>query len=224
LCHRMTLGEIAIWIKGKYIKKCELKVIWMKNWCRSMMFNNTDLPWIIPSPNMPTLNTAVVYPGTVLMEAVNISEGRGTTLPFELFGAPFINPYTLKNNLDARHVPGCIFRIHNFIPTFNKYNDLFCNGIQVHVTDFASFRPVATTLEILDAIIQTTPPDIMKFNDPPYEYEKYLKPFDILSGDSGMRKTLENRSSLKSEKERWIAETEDFKKEFSQFSAYPESN
>lgn len=221
LCHRMTIGEIAIWVKEKYVKKCDLRVIWMKNWCRSMMHNDTDLPWVIPSPNMPTLNTAIVYPGTVLIEALNLSEGRGSTLPFELFGAPFIDPYLLKNNLDARHIPGCSFRIHNFIPTFNKFSDLFCNGIQVHVTDIGSFRPVSTTLEILDGVIQTSPVGAMKFNEPPYEYEYNLKPFDILSGDSGMRKTLENRKSLETEKERWADETEDFKKEFSQFSVYP---
>ncbi len=221
LCHRMTIGEIAIWVKEKYVKKCDLRVIWMKNWCRSMMHNDTDLPWVIPSPNMPTLNTAIVYPGTVLIEALNLSEGRGSTLPFELFGAPFIDPYLLKNNLDARHIPGCSFRIHNFIPTFNKFSDLFCNGLQVHVTDIGSFRPVSTTLEILDGVIQTSPVGAMKFNEPPYEYEYNLKPFDILSGDSGMRKTLENRKSLETEKERWADETEDFKKEFSQFSVYP---
>ena len=193
----------------------------MKNWCRSMMHNDTGLPWVIPSPNMPTLNTAIVYPGTVLIEALNLSEGRGSTLPFELFGAPFIDPYLLKNNLDARHIPGCSFRIHNFIPTFNKFSDLFCNGIQIHVTDIGSFRPVSTTLEILDAVIQTSPVGAMKFNEPPYEYEYNLKPFDILSGDLGIRKTLENRKSLETEKERWADETEDFKKEFSQFSVYP---
>jgi uncharacterized protein YbbC (DUF1343 family) len=224
LCHRMTIGEIAVWLRENYIKKCDLKVIWMKNWCRSMIFNETGLPWVIPSPNMPTLNTAIVYPGTVLFEGLNVSEGRGTTLPFELFGAPFIDPYLLKQNLESRHIAGCSFRIHNFIPTFNKFCDLLCNGLQIHITDLSSFRPVSTVLEILDAIIQTSPGKEMKFNDPPYEYEYNLLPFDILSGDSGMRETLENRGSLESEKERWAKEIEDFKKEFNQFSAYPENN
>ena len=87
----------------------------MEGWKRSMMFNETGLPWVIPSPNMPTLNTAVVYPGTVLFEALNLSEGRGTTLPFELFGAPFIKTVELKKNLESKQIPGCIFREHNFI-------------------------------------------------------------------------------------------------------------
>ena len=93
----------------------------MKNWKRKSLFIETGLPWVLPSPNMPTLQTAIVYPGTVLIEALNISEGRGTTIPFELFGAPFINAEKLKNKLDARNDSGCVFRIHNFIPTFNKY-------------------------------------------------------------------------------------------------------
>jgi uncharacterized protein YbbC (DUF1343 family) len=222
LCHRMTIGEIAVWIKEKYIKECDLKVVWMKNWHRSMMYNHTGLPWILPSPNMPNLNTAIVYPGTVLIEALNISEGRGTTLPFELFGAPFIDNDKLKKTLDSRHIPGCLFRIHNFIPAFNKYSNIPCKGIQIHITDLTSFKPVSTALEIFEAVIETTKPGEMKFNDPPYEYEYNLIPFDILSGDSGMRTTLKNRTSLKLEKERWLHEAEDFKKEFSQLSAYPD--
>jgi uncharacterized protein YbbC (DUF1343 family) len=223
LCHRMTIGEIAVWVKEKYIKKCDLKVIWMKNWHRSMMFDQTGLPWVIPSPNMPTLNTATVYPGTVLIEALNLSEGRGTTLPFELFGAPFINAYALQKNLDMRKINGCILRLHNFIPTFNKFSNLLCNGLQIHVTDLTSFRPVSSVLEILNAIIETSYEGALKFNDPPYEYEYSLKPFDILSGDSLMRQSLENGGSVEYEKERWAAEIEEFKNEFYQLSVYPEN-
>jgi uncharacterized protein YbbC (DUF1343 family) len=223
LCHRMTIGEIAVWLKEKYIRNCDLKVIWMKNWCRSMMFNDTGLPWIIPSPNMPNLNTAIVYPGNVLIEALNLSEGRGTTLPFELFGAPFINPYILKKNLDCRKIAGCVFRIHNFIPTFNKFSNILCNGIQIHVTDLISFKPVSTALEIFEAIIETTDPGELKFNDPPYEYEYKLMPFDILAGDSGMRRTLLNHWSIVKEQERWLKETENFKEDFGQLSVYSET-
>ena len=96
LCHRMTIGEMAVWIREKYYRNCELNVVWMKGWRRNSLYNETGLPWILPSPNMPTLQTALVYPGTVLFEALNISEGRGTTIPFELFGAPFIDPEKLK--------------------------------------------------------------------------------------------------------------------------------
>ena len=108
---------------------------------------------------MPTSQTTLVYPGTVLIEALNLSEGRGTTLPFELFGAPFINSEKLKKNLENRKIKGCAFRIHNFIPTFHKFAGELCNGLQLHVTDIKLFKPVETALEIFDAIIETSPED-----------------------------------------------------------------
>jgi uncharacterized protein YbbC (DUF1343 family) len=222
LCHRMTIGEMAMWIKEKYYPSCKLNVIWMKNWKRSSLFSDTGLPWVLPSPNIPTLRTAQVYPGTVLIEALNLSEGRGTTIPFELFGAPFINPEELKKNLDARSIEGCVFRQHDFIPTFHKFCGELCFGIQIHVTDIDSFKPVQTALEIFDAIIETSEPDALKFKMPPYEYEYNLMPFDILSGDSGMRETLVSRSKLTCETERWKYEIEEFRKEFHQIAFYPE--
>ena len=146
LCHRMTIGEMALWIKEKYYPQCDLKVVWMKNWRRSLLYSETGLPWVLPSPNMPSVNTAIVYPGTVLIEALNISEGRGTTIPFELFGAPFIDSEKLKKNLDGRKIKGCAFRVHNFIPTFHKFSGELCNGVQIHVTDINTFKPVGTAL------------------------------------------------------------------------------
>lgn len=222
LCHRMTIGEMALWIRDKYHRSCELNIIWMKGWRRSTLFNETGLPWVLPSPNMPTLQTAMVYPGIVLAEGLNLSEGRGTTIPFELTGAPYIDPYRLKDNLDRREIEGCIFRIHNFIPAFNKYKDVYCNGIQIHVTDPARYFPVQTALELFDAIIETSPCGSLQFNPPPYEYETELIPFDILSGDSKMRHTLLKRLPLKEEKERWEYETEEFLSDFRQISAYPD--
>lgn len=222
LCHRMTIGEMALWIKEKYYPRCDLNIVWMKNWRRSSLFSETGLPWVLPSPNMPTIQTAIVYPGTVLIEALNLSEGRGTTIPFELFGAPFIDAEKLKKNLDERNIEGCAFRIHNFIPTFHKFCGELCNGLQIHVTDINIFKPVGTALEIFDAIIETSAPDSLKFNLPPYEYEYSLMPFDILSGDSGMRETLLNRKNVRIEKERWSHEIEEFRNEFRHFAVYPE--
>jgi uncharacterized protein YbbC (DUF1343 family) len=222
LCHRMTLGEMAEWIKVKYLAECVLNVVRMKNWRRNSLYNETGLPWVLPSPNVPALNTAVVYPGTVLFEALNLSEGRGTTIPFELFGAPFIDPVKLKNNLAAKRISGCVFRIHSFIPTFNKFAGKFCNGLQIHVTDPARFYPVATAYEIIDAVIETSPPDSLKFNQPPYEYEYKLMPFDILSGDSVMRTSLLNRIPVNKERQRWQHEIEEFKYDFSQLAIYDE--
>lgn len=221
LCHRMTIGEMALWIKEKYYPACDLNIIWMEGWRRDTLFSETGLQWVLPSPNMPTLRTAIVYPGTVLIEGLNLSEGRGTTIPFELFGAPFINSQKLLKNLVSRDLNGCRFREHDFIPTFNKYKDQVCHGIQVHVTDIEKYYPVAVALEIFDAIIETSPPRSLQFKDPPYEYEERLMPFDILSGDSGMRTVLEKRFDLKKEKERWNIEIEEFRKEFSELSAYP---
>jgi len=222
LCHRMTMGEMAMWIKEKYYPDCDLHIVWMKNWHRSSLYCETGLPWVLPSPNMPTIHSAIVYPGTVLIEALNLSEGRGTTIPFELFGAPFIDSYKLKNNLDSRNIEGCAFRIHSFIPTFHKFSGQHCNGLQIHVTDVNSYRPVGTALEIFDAIIETSVTNSLTFNLPPYEYENNLMPFDILAGDSGMRDTLVNRKSINIEKERWLSEIEEFRTEFRYIAHYPE--
>ena len=222
LCHRMTLGEMALWVKEKYHPSCDLKIICMENWRRSSLYSETGLPWILPSPNMPSLQTAIVYPGPVLIEALNLSEGRGTTLPFELFGAPFINAEKLRKNLINRNIKGCAFRIHNYIPTFHKFCRELCNGIQIHVTDIASFKPVETAVEIFDAIIETSAPESLRFNPPPYEYENKLMPFDILSGDSGIRETLIQRGDIIFERQRWAHEIEAFKNEFREFSLYEE--
>jgi uncharacterized protein YbbC (DUF1343 family) len=194
----------------------------MKNWNRSSLYSDTGLPWVLPSPNIPTLQSAIVYPGTVLIEALNLSEGRGTTIPFELFGAPYINSTELKKNLDNRQLEGCVFRQHDFIPTFHKYIGELCYGMQIHITDIDKFKPVGTALEIFDAIIETSEPGSLIFKEPPYEYEYKLKPFDILSGDSGMREALLSRKNPAGEKERWQEEIEDFKEEFRKFSFYDE--
>ena len=220
LCHGMTIGEMALWVKEKYFPSAELHIIRMEGWRHDMFYDQTGLPWVLPSPNMPTLQTAIVYPGTVLIEALNLSEARGTTTPFELFGAPFIKTMELKANLDARSIEGCAFRIHNYIPTFHKFVNQTCGGIQIHVTDRKKYSPVATALEIFDAIMETSPEGSLQFKLPPYEYEEKLMPFDILSGDTGMRETLINRGSLKAEKERWAEEILVFEKEFKKMALY----
>ncbi len=221
LCHRMTIGEMVLWLKQKYFPACHLEIIWMKNWKRSSLYSETGLPWVLPSPNMPTEKSAVVYPGTVLIEALNISEGRGTTIPFELFGSPAINAEKLKKNLVDRRIPGCAFRIHNFIPAFHKFSGEYCNGLQIHVTDVEQYKPVATAYEIFDAIIKTSPGALI-FKNPPYEYEYDLMPFDILSGDSGMREALVNNVDPAIEIERWQYEIGEFRKDFDEIAAYPE--
>ncbi len=222
LCHRMTLGEMAIWIREKYLPGCELHVITMEGWKRDSLYRETGLPWVLPSPNMPSPESAMVYPGTVLAEALNISEGRGTVIPFELTGAPWIDSHKLLGELRSRKLPGCNFRIHDFIPTFHKYEGEYCRGIQIHVTDASSFRPVATALHLFDAVIKTSPLKSLQFKQPPYEYEYRLMPFDILSGDSRMREVLERGLSLADEISRWDVSIESFTAEFRQMALYEE--
>lgn len=222
LCHRMTLGEMALWIREKYIPSCELHVIRTEGWRRNSLYSETGLPWVLPSPNMPTEQSAAVYPGTVLAEALNLSEGRGTVIPFELTGAPWIDGRMLLEEMRGRNLPGCRFRMHDFIPTFNKYAGEYCRGIQIHVTDHSVFRPVTTALHLFDAIIRTSPEGSLKFNPPPYEYEYSLMPFDILSGDDRMREVLTKGLSLTEETERWEASAAVFKSEFRQIALYEE--
>lgn len=220
LCHKMTIGEMATWLKEKYYPACELKVVRLRNWQRNSLFSDTGLPWVLPSPNIPTLQSAVVYPGTVLIEALNLSEGRGTTIPFELFGAPFIEPEKLKKNLDSRAIGGCVFRNHDYIPTFHKFKGELCYGMQIHITDITKFKPVETTLDIFEAILQTSRKGSLQFKQPPYEYEYKLMPFDILSGDSGMRETLLAGKDIRIEKQRWRSEIKVFEKEFREIALY----
>lgn len=220
LCHRMTIGEMALWIKTFHIPDCDLNIIKMDNWSRDTLYSESGLPWVIPSPNLPSVSSVIVYPGTVLFEGTNLSEGRGTTMPFELFGAPWLNARALLSELEKRALPGCAFRIHNFIPTFHKYQDELCEGLQIHVTAPAVYRPVKTAMHILDAIIVTTPEGSLKFQGPPYEYEDKFMPFDILSGDDRMRLTLQNRLSLSEEIERWREEINAFTISFAELALY----
>jgi uncharacterized protein YbbC (DUF1343 family) len=220
LCHRMTIGEMALWIRNFHIPETDLRIIAMKGWRRNTMFRETGLPWVLPSPNMPTPETATVYPGTVLFEAMNISEGRGTVIPFELFGAPFLKTDIIIRELNNLKIPGCAFRSHDFIPTFHKFHDEYCRGIQIHVKDPSEYYPVSTMLDILNVIYKTSPPGSVKFNLPPYEYEYKLMPFDILSGDSRMREVIEQKLSVIEEKERWKEEIDIFMKEFKQLAIY----
>jgi uncharacterized protein YbbC (DUF1343 family) len=166
-----------------------------------MWFCETGLPWVLPSPNIPTLESATVYPGMCLLEGTNLSEGRGTTRPFEIFGAPFISPDNLLKRLNYSGLPGVIFRPMHFLPTFQKHAGRLCGGAQIHVTDRKRFKPFKTAVAILKAVYELHPKDF-KWNDPPYEYEKVLLPVDILAGTDRVRTDIENGTGL-SEMEAW---------------------
>ena len=146
-----------------------------------MWFDETGLPWAMPSPNMPTLDTATVYPGMCLLEATNLSEGRGTTRPFELFGAPWIDGHSLAKNLNQLNLPGVRFREIAFEPTFQKHAGSVCEGAFLNITDRAAFRPLETTKTILN-IVSTEYPNQFAWNPPPYEYEHERFPIEILMG------------------------------------------
>ena len=179
--HGRTIGELATQFRDEAFPKCRLSVLPMKNWERAMWFDETGLPWVMPSPNMPTLDTAAVYPGMCLIEGTNISEGRGTTRPFEIFGAPFIDAETLCRELSILKLPGVFFRENYFQPTFHKFAGEMCGGAQLHVIDRDIFRPFQTGIEIIRCIRKLYP-DSFAWKQPPYEYEREKLPIQILLG------------------------------------------
>jgi uncharacterized protein YbbC (DUF1343 family) len=179
--HGKTIGELAQQFREEAFPKCELLILGMKNWKRQMWFDQAGLPWVMPSPNMPTLDTATVYPGMCLLEGTNISEGRGTTRPFEIFGAPFINAERLCSELNALNLPGVFFRENYFQPTFHKFAGELCGGAQLHVTDRNAFHPFRTGVEII-RVLRKLYPDRFAWKQPPYEYEREKLPIEILLG------------------------------------------
>jgi uncharacterized protein YbbC (DUF1343 family) len=173
----------------------------MSGWKRSMWFEDTGLPWVLPSPNMPTVDTATVYPGMCLLEGTNLSEGRGTTRPFETFGAPFICPDALVKRLSEFRLPGVVFRPLSFLPTFQKYSGTVCGGAQIHVTERAKFRPFKTGVAVIKAVYELYGTHFA-WKRPPYEYEEKLLPVDILAGTDRVRRDIESDVNL-NEMERW---------------------
>lgn len=209
--HGMTIGEIALYFKDNFYPKVDLTVIYLKNWKRKLWFNETGLHWVMPSPNMPTLDTATVYPGMCLLEGTILSEGRGTTRPFEIFGAPFIDPAKLVKRLNEFKLKGVFFRPLYFTPTFNKFSGHLCGGVQIHVIDREKFKAFKTAVAIL-LTIKEIYPQINIWREPPYEYEFEKLPFDILSGSDRLKKDIEEGKSLKDMEYWWNDELESFRK------------
>jgi uncharacterized protein YbbC (DUF1343 family) len=190
LRHGMTIGELARFFNDACGIGADLTVVTMDNWKRSMHYDETGLPWVMPSPNMPTLDTAVVYPGTVLFEGTNVSEGRGTTRPFELIGAPWLDAELLAERLAEHRLPGVYFRPAVFEPTFQKHAKQPCGGCQIHVLDRDKYPAVQSAVAVL---IEMRAQDPAKFQwrQPPYEYEHEKLPFEILAGSSELRRQIE---------------------------------
>jgi uncharacterized protein YbbC (DUF1343 family) len=218
--HGLTLGELMTLYNEEYGIGCELKVVPMTGWNRDEYFEETGLPWVLPSPNMPLVETAVVYPGQVMFEGTDLSEGRGTTRPFEIFGAPFLEPDRVREVLESEALRGAILREVDFKPTFNKWGGGLCRGFQIHVTDRNVFRPYRATLALISALLKLYPEDF-KWSDPPYEYVHDKLPIDVILGNDRVRRDLEQgRSVLDMEKE-WQGEVSQFIKKRSRFLLYP---
>jgi len=174
----------------------------MQGWNRSMYFKDTGLPWIAPSPNLPTPVSTMVYPGQVLWEGTNVSEGRGTTQPFELFGAPYLDIKKVLSFLKDHRMPGAILRPVTFEPTFNKWQGKLCQGFQIHITDPNQFKPYITTLKLIQAV-RFQHQDQFDWKPPPYEYEFDRLPIDLLIGDQEIRNRLENFDDIDEIEKSW---------------------
>lgn len=190
LRHGLTCGEVARWLEGERGVACDLEVIRCAGLSRSHSWSDTGLPWVMPSPNLPTPESCAVYPGMVLFEGTNLSEGRGTTRPFELVGAPFVDGDRLADALRERDLSGTALRPCYFEPTFNKHAGALCGGVQIHVTDPDAFRPVRTAVELM-AVLRALYPGNFEWRQPPYEYEQRHMPIDILWGSDDLRLGIE---------------------------------
>jgi uncharacterized protein YbbC (DUF1343 family) len=193
--HGMTIGELAWLFNDRFGIGASLEIAPMDRWHREMYADETGLPWVMPSPNMPTLETAIVYPGTVLFEGAMLSEGRGTTRPFELVGAPWIDADRFASAMNEQGLPGAYFRPAMFEPTFQKHAKQACGGCQIHILDRETFRPVRTGVALL-ATFRRLAPEKFAWREPPYEYEHQKLPIDILAGSDMLRRQIESDTPL----------------------------
>ena len=200
--HGMTAGELALMFNTEFGIGCQLEVIKMDGWGRSIWYEDTRLPWVLPSPNIPTADTAVVYPGSVMIEGTTVSEGRGTTRPFEILGAPYIDSEMLIRELKKEGLPGVVFRPHHFQPTFHKFAGETCGGVQIHVIDRNVFKPVLTGVAIISAIRRLYP-EGFGWKQPPYEYVYDKLPFDVINGGSRLREQIETGTPLSQIEKSW---------------------
>ena len=200
--HGMTVGELAQMFNHHFKIGCDLTVIPMRNWERHMWFDETNAPWVLPSPNMPTLDTATVFPGTVHLEGTQMSEGRGTTRPFELIGAPYIEAFAYADVLNKLKLKGVYFRPCGFQPTFQKHAGKPCGGVQIHVLDRDKFDPVEAGIAVVK-IARDMYPEQFKWKEPPYEYVYDKNPFDVISGTDSLRVAIEGGVPLQDIASTW---------------------
>lgn len=208
--HGMTIGELALLYRAERKLNVNLQIIACDGWQRDMLFEETGLPWVQPSPNMPTVDTAVVYPGQCLFEGTNLSEGRGTTRPFEYCGAPWIDPNELVHCLENAGLPGVRFRAARFRPTFHKFAGQDCSGVQLHVTDRWQFQPVRTGLAVL-ATMRELSGTRFAWRSEPYEFVSDRPAIDLLFGSDRERRALEAGQPWQRVVEAWGPEEAEFR-------------
>jgi uncharacterized protein YbbC (DUF1343 family) len=200
--HGMTVAELARLFNEEFGIGCHLEIVPMEGWTRALWLDETDAPWVMPSPNIPTLDSATVFPGTVHVEGTQLSEGRGTTRPFELVGAPYIDPAHYASALEALRLPGVHFRAASFQPTFQKHGRVTCGGVQLHVLDREAFEPVISGIATVK-IAYDLYRDAFRWKEPPYEYVYDKNPFDVVAGTDRLRKQIESGASLDSIQGSW---------------------
>jgi len=194
--HGMTMGELALMFNDAFGIHCELSVVPMKKYSRKSYWQDLNRDWVVPSPNIPTPLSALAFPATVTFEGTNISEGRGTTHPFEWVGAPYVNPDALAAEMMRMKLPGVVFRPIFFQPTYQKGKDTVCGGVQIHVTDRKKFRPFVAGVRLLAKIAELYPKDFV-WKKPPYEYEYEKMPIDLIAGTSKLREAVDARKGTK---------------------------
>ncbi len=217
--HGMTVGELAQLFNSDFELHCDLEIITMENWNREDFYDETDAPWVMPSPNMPTVDTAVVFPATVYFEGTKVSEGRGTTKPFEIIGASYINALEYADALTSLKLPGVIFRSINFLPTFQKFAGENCSGVFLHIVDRKIFEPVITGLAMIKTIFDLYSSDF-EWKNPPYEYIFDRNPFDVIAGTTKIREFFEEGKEILAIKSSWQGEIKRFCKDREKYLLY----
>jgi uncharacterized protein YbbC (DUF1343 family) len=217
--HGMTFCELGRLFNEAFGIGSELECVMMEGWSRTLWYDETDSPWVLPSPNMPTLDAATVFPGSVHLEGTQMSEGRGTTKPFELVGAPYIDADRFAQALNGLGLPGVYFRSCVFLPTFQKHGGQACGGVQIHVTNRETFQPALSGIAVVKTAFDMYG-DEFKWKTPPYEYEYDKNPFDVIAGTSKVREAIERGDSLESISESWQAPLAEFSRLRGDFLLY----
>ena len=207
--HGLTMAEMALLFSRVFNIESDLDILPMLGWHRSMIWQDTGLKWVMPSPNMPLPETAQVYPGQVIWEGTNLSEGRGTCRPFEIFGAPFLDTKSMRQRLAPEATSGCTLQEISFRPTFHKWKEKTCRGFMVHIVDPQTYRPFFTAIALLREMIELHGAHF-QWKEPPYEYEFEMMPIDMILGDLALRSEIEKGTNLFELKERWVVELEEF--------------